>query len=150
VYHYFPTKEALFDALPSAARVRGRSDLLDPTSPKELAAATRDFFAYFEHNESLFNALRVSEARDRVTRELDRRAVARSEQLLGPMADQLSAGDQKRMQSLLGALASYDTYRALTRRYGLSIEDAADVVSWAITVVAERAKRTGRVGENHD
>jgi len=150
VYHHFPTKEALFDALPEAARFRGGAGLDDPTSTKELSAMVGQAFVYFNENESLFNALRVSEASEQVQRELDRRAVARAEKVMTSLADRLDAGDLQRLQGLLGTLVSYDTYRALTRRYGLSIEDAASAVSWAITVLAERAKRTGKVEGNND
>ena len=150
VYHHFPTKEALFDALPEAARFRGGAGLDDPTSPKELSAMVGQAFVYFNENEPLFNALRVSEASEQVQRELDRRAVARAEKVMTSLADRLDADDLQRLQGLLGTLVSYDTYRALTRRYGLSIEDAASAVSWAITVLAERAKRTGKVEGNND
>jgi AcrR family transcriptional regulator len=149
VYHHFPTKEALFDALPEASRFRGGvSDMPDPTSPKEVAARVPEVFAYFEHNEALFNAMRLSDASEYVAPELDRRAVARAESMMSPLADHLDKDDLLRLQGLLGMFVSYDTYRALTRRYGLSIDEAAKAVSWAVSVLAERAKRTGRVGDN--
>jgi AcrR family transcriptional regulator len=151
VYHHFPTKEALFDALPDATRVRGGgTDLPDPRSPKELAAIAPQGFAYFERNESLFNAMRISEASAHVQQELDRRAVARAEQSVSPLADRLDEEDLLRLRGLLGTLVSYDTYRALTRRYGLSRDEAAAAVSWAVSVLADRAKRTGKVGDNDD
>jgi AcrR family transcriptional regulator len=147
VYHHFPTKEALFDALPEASRWRGgAAELPDPASPKELALLVGDAFAYFERNGALFNALRVSEASERVAEELDRRAVARADRAVSNLAAQLDKDDLVRLRSLLGTLVSYDTFRSMTRRYGLSIDDAAEVVSWAVTGLAERAKRTGRVG----
>jgi Bacterial regulatory proteins, tetR family len=148
VYHHFPTKEALFDALPEASRARGgSSEMPDPTSPKEVAARMPEAFAYFERNEALFNAMRTSDAREYVTAELDRRAVSRAETMVSPLADYLSQDDLARMQGLMGMLVSYDTYRSLTRRYGLSVDEAAKAVSWAVTVLADRAKRSGRVGD---
>ena len=150
VYHHFPTKEALFDALPEAARFRGgRPAMADPESPKELAAMAAEAFSYFRDNEALFNAMRVSEASEQVTRELDRRAVARVARVVAPLAEKLDKDDLHQLQGLFGALMSYDTYRALTRRYGLSSEDAAEVTAWAVTTLTDRAKRTGRVGD-HD
>ncbi|MEY2452604.1 MAG: hypothetical protein QOD92_2178 [Acidimicrobiaceae bacterium] len=149
VYHHFPTKEALFDALPEASRFRGGvAEMPDPASPKEAASMTPQVFAYFERNESLFNAMRVSDAREHVAEQLDRRAIARAAAIAAPLADRLDEDDLQQLQGLLGALVSYDTYRALTHRYGLSTKAAADVVSWAITALAERAKRTGRVGND--
>lgn len=151
VYHHFPTKEALFDALPEASRWRGgATDLPEPASPKELALLAAEAFEYFERNGALFNALRVSEAGERVGHELDRRAVARADKSVSSLAAQLDTRELERLRSVLGMLVSYDTFRSLTRRYGLSVDDAADVVSWAVTVLAERAKRTGKVGGNND
>ena len=150
VYHHFPTKEALFDALPHASRYRGgAADLPEPTSPKGLAAIVGNAFEYFERNGPLFNAMRVSEAGERVGHELDRRAVARADKSVSSLDAQLDRAELERLRSLLGTLVSYDTFRSLTRRYGLPVDDAADVVSWAVTVLAERAKRTGRVGGNN-
>ena len=151
VYHHFPSKEALFDAMPDAARWRGGGvDLDGATSPKELAAMVGDAFRYFEHNGPLFNAMRLSEASERVGSELDRRARTRADRSVSSLAGQLEKKELERLRSLLGSLVSYDTFRALTRRYGLTVEDAADVVAWAVAGLSDRAKRTGKVGGNHD
>jgi hypothetical protein len=68
--------------------------------------------------------------------------------MVAPLVDRLDKEDLLRLQGLIGMLVSYDTYRTLTRRYGLSVDDAAKAVSWAVTVLADRAKRTGRVGDD--
>jgi len=150
VYHYFPTKDALFDALPEAARNRGSLEIEDPTSPKELAARAHEAFAYFERNDSLFNALRASEAAERVVPELDRRALARASKAVSPLVDDLDEASLDKLTGLIGLLVSYDAYRTLTRRYELSKEDAADAIAWTITTIADRAKRTKRVGRNDE
>src|SRR5688500_18134418 len=108
VYHHFPTKEALFDALPDASRSRG-ADFGEAHSPRELAELARAAFAYFQQNEALFNALRVSEASAHVQPELDRRALARADMAVESLVDRLDKKDLVRIRGLLGALVSYDS-----------------------------------------
>jgi hypothetical protein len=66
------------------------------------------------------------------------------------LAGQLDKKELERLRSLLGSLVSYDTFRALTRRYGLTVDDAAEVVAWAVAGLSDRAKRTGKVGGGSD
>src|SRR6185503_12451321 len=106
-----------------------------PASPKELAAAAPAAFAYFEHNAALFNAMRVSEASERVTSELDRRAVDRARGSVEPLESELDDEQLQQLAAVLNVLVSYDTYRSLTRRYGLSREDAASTAAWAVGVL---------------
>jgi AcrR family transcriptional regulator len=147
VYHHFATKEALFDALAAAPQERGGgSELPQPQSPKELAAGMRAAYVYLEHNADLFNAVRASEVEPRVRGQLDRRANERMRDALAPIADRLDDEAFARLCAIVGALVSNDTYRNLTRRYGLPRDEAADVAAWAITTLTDRAKRTGRVG----
>jgi AcrR family transcriptional regulator len=149
VYHHFPSKEALFDALPEASRRQGTVEMADVSSPAEMAGVARDVFAYFEGSEPLFNAMRMSEASARVRSALDRRAVERTARALAPWAPRLDPASLERLQGVVGSLLSYDMYRSLTGRYGLDRDDAADAVAWAITSLADRARRTGKVGHNN-
>ena len=149
VYHHFATKEALFDALPDAARERtGGLDLPDPHSPKELVTGLPIAYAYLDRNTALFNAVRVSEVDTRVRGKIDRRNAARIEGAMQPLAAHLGVKEFDRLCAVVGALASNDTYRTLTRRYGMSRDEAAAATGWAITTLTDRAKRTGKVGDD--
>ncbi|MEY2402523.1 MAG: hypothetical protein QOD38_74 [Acidimicrobiaceae bacterium] len=149
VYHHFSTKEALFDALPGAARERtGGADLPEPHSPKELVAGLPVAYAYLDRNAALFNAVRVSEVDTRVRGEIDRRNAARIETAMRPLATHLAAQELDRLCAVVGALASNETYRTLTRRFGMSREEAAATTGWAITTLTDRARRTGKVGDD--
>ena len=149
VYHHFATKEALFDALAATPQERGGgTELPVPQTPKELATGMRAAYVYLEHNAALFNAVRVSEVEPLVRGQLDRRANARVRDALQPVSDRLDDEAFTRLCAVIGALVSNDTYRLLTRRYGLPRDEAADVAAWAITTLTDRAKRTGRVGND--
>jgi len=103
-------------------------------------------YQYLERNAPLFNAVRISEVNTRVRSEVDRRNVARIEQALKPLRDDLDDDTFRRLCAAVGAIASHDTYLNLTGRYGLERDEAAAVASWAITTLTDRAKRTKKVG----
>ena len=87
VYHYFPTKEALFDgvreAMPELVDAPDGTVPPTPTSPDELAEALPAIFRYLEANERLFRAISVSEMGGRVVEQrvpsLDEIFVARAD-----------------------------------------------------------------------
>ena len=107
-------------------------------------------YEYLERNAALFNAIRVSEVNSRIRGQLDRRNVARIEKALQPLVDDLDEAAFQRLCAVVGALASNDTFRNMTARYGLDRDEAATAVSWAITTLTDRAKRTKRVGSDHE
>jgi AcrR family transcriptional regulator len=151
VYHHFPTKEALFDALVDASQRPDQGQNLETaTTPKELVETMPAAYEYLERNAALFNAVRVSEVNSRIRGELDRRNVARITRALQPLATDLDDESFKRLCAVVGALSSNDTYRNLTVRYGLDRDEAAAAASWAITTLTDRAKRTKRVGNNDE
>ena len=148
VYHYFPTKEALFDELlDQTQRPEYRPELNEATSPKELAANIPLAYEYLERNADLFNAARMSEVNSRIRATLDQRNVDRMAKALEPLADDLDDEAFRRLCAIIGAIASNDTYRNLTGRHGLDLDDAAAATAWAITTLTDRAKRTKRVGD---
>jgi AcrR family transcriptional regulator len=148
VYHYFPTKEALFDELlDQTRRPEYRPQLDDAKSPKELAENIPVQYQYLERNADLFNAARMSEVNSRIRATLDQRNVDRMAKALQPLADDLDDVAFRRLCAIVGAIASSDTYRNLTVRHGLDRDDAAAATAWAITTLTDRAKRTKRVGE---
>jgi AcrR family transcriptional regulator len=148
VYHHFPTKEALFDELlDTTNRPEYRPELNEATTPKELAQTIPDAYRYLERNADLFHAVRVSEVGSRIKGVLDQRNIDRIEKALQPLKTDLDDEAFRRLCAIVGAIASSDTYRNLTVRYGLDRDDAAAVTTWAVTTLTDRARRTKRVGE---
>src|SRR5262245_11774707 len=79
VYHYFPTKETLFDELlDQTQRPEHRPEVDDATSPKELAENIPLAYRYLERNADLFNAVRMSEINSRIRTTLEQRNVDRT------------------------------------------------------------------------
>lgn len=146
VYHHFPTKAALFDALSEATHEPSTTaGMRDPASPAELVDAVPTVFAFYEQHSALFNAVRLSEAGEHVASRVDQRSVERWTGALQPLAGWLDATEFRRLRGVVGALMSYETYRTMTRR-GLGTAEAASAVQWAVRTVIDRARRTGKVG----
>jgi AcrR family transcriptional regulator len=150
VYHYFPSKDALFEglveAIPSLLVQPQDADYAHPTSPAQLAEATPEVFRYLAANRDIFRALRMSEFSEQVEKARSRDRAERTDSALAPLADQLDAHEYKLLHALIGALTSFDGYNALTTVWGLDTADAGEAVSWAVRVLADRARRSGVKG----
>jgi AcrR family transcriptional regulator len=147
VYHYFPTKEALFDsltaAMPSLVATPDGEVPAAPQSPSELAASMPAIYRYLEANRRIFRAITVSELGSRVAENRRPERVGRTDAALAPMAGRLDEDDYRRFRALIGVIASFDAYDALTDGWGLSRDEAADIASWAIRTLCDRARRSG-------
>lgn len=147
VYHYFPTKEALFDgvheAMPELVDLPDGVAPTPPPSPAELAEALPAIFRYLDANRRLFRALAVSELGGRVAaaRQSDRHA--RIDTVLTPLRDRLSPDDYRRLRGIIGLMVSFDSYDALTDVWGLSPDEAAEAAGWAVEALCAKARRSG-------
>jgi AcrR family transcriptional regulator len=147
VYHYFPSKEALFDSLTEAMStlVAMPDGAVPPTprSPAELAAAMPAIYRYLEANRALFRAIDVSELGARVAATRRPARVERLEAALEPLHDKLDDDEYRRLRAIVGLIASFDAYDSMTDTWRLSRDEAADAAAWAIRVLCERARRSG-------
>jgi AcrR family transcriptional regulator len=147
VYHYFPTKEALFDgltaAIPSLVERPDGSIPGEPRSPAELVAGIAAAFRYLDANRRMFRALAVSELSSRLATTRRPERVARIESALAPMRHRLDDDEYRRLRGAVGVLASFDAFDALTTVWGLTRDEASDAAAWAIQVLTDRAKRSG-------
>jgi AcrR family transcriptional regulator len=147
VYHYFPTKEALFDGLTDAidgiVTVPDGVALPEVNTPAELVAAVPAVHRYFEANRRIFKALAVSELGDQVTAARFDRRRARIEASLEPLRGRLDDDELRRLGSLVGLLTSFEGFETLTTLWELSPEEAAEATAWAVTCLCDRARRSG-------
>ena len=144
VYHYFPTKDALFEGLVAALPelVSGRAP--GPVgSPEELATRLPSAFEYLEANAELFRAVRLSEFGERMQERRNPGREQRTAAALAPLADALDDREMKLLRAVIGSLSSFEGFDVLTRRWGLTTEEAADAAAWATSVLCEHARRSG-------
>lgn len=147
VYHYFPTKEALFEglteAIPTLVATPDGQVPPTPTSPSALVAALPSIFRYHEANTRMFRALAVSEAGGSMASSRQPERVGRMDTALEPLRDKLDADEFRKLRALVGVLVSFDTFDALTTSWGLTTEEAAGAAAWAISAACDRARRSG-------
>lgn len=147
VYHYFPTKEALFDGLLAAideiVTLPDDAPLPEVSSPAELVAAVPAVHRYFEANRRIFKALGVSELGDQVTATRFDRRQARISASLEPLNDHLDDDELRQLGAVLGLLTSFEGFETLTALWKLSPDEAADATAWAVKVLCDRARRSG-------
>ncbi|MGD9997316.1 MAG: TetR/AcrR family transcriptional regulator [Ilumatobacteraceae bacterium] len=147
VYHYFPSKEALFDGLTSSM-----SSLVDttdggvpptPRSPSELVEAMPAAYRHLEANARMFRALSVSELGGRIESSRRPERLGRIDAALGPIRDRLDDGEYRRLRAIVGLIASFDGYDGLTGVWGLTRDEAAEAAAWALRTLTDRARRSG-------
>ena len=147
VYHYFPTKEALFDgltaAIPSLVEQPDGTIPGEPRSPGELVAAIAPAYRYLDANRRMFRALSVSELGGRMASARQSERVDRIDSALEPMRDRLEPDEYRRLRGIVGTLGSFAAFDGLTTVWGLTQEEAAEAAAWAIRTLTDRAKRSG-------
>jgi AcrR family transcriptional regulator len=147
VYHYFPTKEALFDAVIDEVNemVTFPDDYVDmrPTSPAELVASLPGGFKFLERNRAVFRAVSMSELRERLEQRRLEQRIGRVDIALAPLSGRLDAVELRKLRAIVGVLTAFDGYDALTTTWGLSTDEAAEAVAWAVRTLTDRARRSG-------
>ncbi|MBI5088307.1 MAG: TetR/AcrR family transcriptional regulator [Actinobacteria bacterium] len=146
VYHYFPTKEVLFDGLTASmsSMVEAPEEVQTiARSPGELAAAMSAVYRYLEANARMFRALSVSELGGRITSSRRAERFSRIDSALEPVRDRLDDDEYRRLRAVVGLIASFDGYDALTGVWGLTRDEAADAAAWALRTLTDRARRSG-------
>jgi AcrR family transcriptional regulator len=146
VYHYFPTKEDLFDGLTAAMPslvATPDGGLPTATSPAELVGTMPEIYRFLAANERMFKALSVSELAGRAAAARREERHERVDAAIGSMAEHLDPDDYRQLRSVIGLLSSFTAYDTLTDVWGLSVDEAADVSAWATRVLCDRARRSG-------
>lgn len=143
VYRHFPDKEALLEALtPYFGRLSGMDERMEvPTDWPGFRALIRRLFAAYERFDELARAAMVSQlGRDAREKRLPAR-VEFSRAALANVAPDLDDEALERVNRLglvLVSSASYRMYEAL----GLTAEEAAEHVLWAIRTAIDAEERT--------
>jgi AcrR family transcriptional regulator len=151
VYRYFPTKEDLLDGLSEFGGGAGvYLSSSDEVTFAEYLERLPDLFGSLYENRSTVQAQNASP----VGREArQRRVAARQARVRGALRDvapRLGDHDLDRLTAVCTALGSSTTLFELVDTIGLEVDDAADVVAWAMRTLTDEAIRTGTTQQEAD
>jgi AcrR family transcriptional regulator len=140
VYRHFATKSALVDALgPHIAGKLGfgTSDL--PHSPQELVALVRDFYRRAGGLDKGLQVLAASELGRSLRQPALPYRLKMIEDALAPATRGLDEADRTRLRDVVVLLTSSAMMRACQDYLGLSGDEAADRVTWAVLALCRAA-----------
>jgi AcrR family transcriptional regulator len=139
VYRHFPNKRALLAAVAAhVERKSGSGEVPTPRDPEALAASARELFRRLDALEPATRAAMASRLGARMRRESmiqGRKALVA--QALEPAARGRSEEDRERLTNVVLVLWSSAALHAFKDYLGLSAEQAADHVAWAIRTLVK-------------
>lgn len=140
VYRYFPTREALLDAVSAALDALTQSE---PKSPDDVEGHVRALFAWFEDNAQLIEASHATGVGSEVRARGRRQRGARTKAMLDVWLADLPEPDRRRAFAVFRSMFGSFTWRTMRSELGLSAEETVDAVDWVLgLVMADLAKRS--------
>jgi len=143
-YRYFPTKEALYEAMDSWFMRRWGPVPRWPETLAELPDLVRRLYISFDDNE------RVLRASTRMPHAIEMRARRKQNQartmlkVIEHEAPGLPAPEARRFAGALHSLLSADNYLNLRDTWGLSLEEATESTLWGIEAIAAALRRVAK------
>jgi AcrR family transcriptional regulator len=148
VYRYFPTREALMDAVQNALGTRlGRPRW--PESAVDLVARVPQRYAWFDENGLMMRAILSSSLGREVRRAVQR---GREQGLMRAMSGRCSHLDAPRARAAVAIIGVIDhamTWRELRDEWVISGENAAGAAQWAVSALLERLEHDGRAAKGN-
>jgi AcrR family transcriptional regulator len=135
VYRYFPAREDLLAAVDDAWTKKQPRPL--PEHPSELPALIADIFNYFEANKALLEAATVTSLGRQVHGRSRARRLAAMKDMLAKHTPHLDSATQMQRLAAIRVLSGSDSWRTMTRDFGMSTEDAIKSVQWALQLLLD-------------
>jgi AcrR family transcriptional regulator len=139
VYRYFPTKEALYEGFNESAQKRLGIKL--PERMDELPRLVDEIFRGFEANGDEYRAWRFSkiaaEAKAR-RKQRQKKAFAKT---LAPLTSHLDETTGRGVAAVVHCLVSSETWLTMVETWGMTTDEAADAVKWAVETLKTRLER---------
>lgn len=139
VFHHFPTKQALFQAL-AGRQFRMVAEGLNPRRPEDLPDAIHSVYQRAARIESLVRwtlSNPLSETTERPHRG-EREQLLRT--ALKPVLEHLSPADAARLERIALLLSSPMASLYWKDYLGLNAEESADIAAWTLSTLVERLR----------
>jgi len=150
IYRYFPTKQALFNALPAyLAEKIGAPTLSAQPDLDNYLEMVKAFYANADNIDETMRAATMSEAAANIRRTTRPERLQMVEDMLFSITRDLPLDEQEQLRNVVLVLATSAVIRAFTDYLDLSWQDAADHATWAIQMVVKGVSSANNVkGEN--
>ncbi len=140
VYRYFKTKRDLIEALGMYTLQKiGAAGRLPPQNVEELIAGIRELSHRYEELDETLRAAAMSEFAYEARRVALPARLKMLENALIPVTGSLSEEDREHLRNVVLVLTSTATIRAFKDYLGLSSEETADNIEWALRRLTEWA-----------
>jgi AcrR family transcriptional regulator len=139
IYHYFPNRDSLLEALAAWVDSRALASEEGPRGASDLPDYARRLYRKALENEQMTRATLAPGVADRIRgirRKKRLAAIAGAVQEMGA-----TERDAKLATAMLQHLLSGNTGIALIDRYGVPREDVADLAAWATAALTEALRR---------
>lgn len=142
VYRYFRTKRELIEALGLYILQKlGVANRQPPRNLEELIAGVKELSLRYEELDETMRAAAMSEFAYEARREVLPARLKMYEDALAPVSATLSLPDRMRLRNVVLVLCSTAMIRAFKDYLGLSGEETADNIAWAIRTLCEQPAR---------
>lgn len=133
VYHYFPTRESLLEALyETSTKIVGHGLSLTSLSLDEVPAVAGKTVAFFEENAVVTQAFAMASAAGNIQPQSRRQRDQKYQQMVAENASRLDPEAVRQVAAIISHLHSSLTWATLRQRFGLSAEATTDALTWAL------------------
>lgn len=147
-YRYFPTKEALHEALNEWIMRRWGPYAGPPAHADELPEYVGKLYMSFSDNEVLLRASRRSRAASELKKQ--RKTTKQMPAMLAivrSVGAELDGGEERRYAAALHGMLSSEHYLALRDFWGMSVNDATASTRWGVEGMLGRLRQLERSGQ---
>ncbi|KKM10332.1 TetR family transcriptional regulator [Clostridiales bacterium PH28_bin88] len=133
VYRHFPTRESLLEALyEAAAEIMDQRSPFKPLSLDEIPAMARKTVAIIEEKATILQAFTMALAASNIQPQSRRQRDEVVQQLIAKSAPHLDPETARQAAAIISHLHSSLTWATLKQRFGLTAEETANAITWAL------------------
>ncbi len=145
VYRYFPTREAMLDAINREADTGARAIAM--RDPADMVEHFHALFAWFEANPQLVEASHVSNVGREVRAHGRRVRGERTRQILAAMLPDVDDEVRLRAFAAFRTMFGSMTWRTMRHELGLTADQTRDAVEWVLRLVLDDLARQQRAAK---
>ncbi len=151
IFRHFPTRADLISA--AGEWISANIFRLIPSSgPEDLSNGFRQACAQFDKHPRLAHAIAVSRVGRTARSEFRKQFIELSRDVLAPLTSGLSEEERRRAEAIVTYLDNVLAWHTLREEFGMSGQEVADTIQWAMDLVFDHLRRTapdaGRTGES--